>query len=199
MLAARPLAFQHRSIGKRTHAHGTAGAHIRYVTRAGACTHFETENMPDIRRAAISYFDRLAERPGERINARICDKLIIALPLDLAVEERREVVRSFMRKLGRGRIPWCAAFHDGCNDLRNPHVHVVFRDRDIDNNQRVIGTSTGARELSEARSSGRPRPPLATSEGLRLTWREHLASFYADRTVAADAGVLLSHAASAFR
>ena len=70
----------------------------------------------------------------------------------LHVEERREAVRSFMRKLGRGHIPWCAAFHDdGKERSRNPHVHVVFRDRDIDFNRRVMGTSTSPRELSQAR------------------------------------------------
>jgi hypothetical protein len=120
MSPSPPLAFQHRSIGKRTHPQGTAGAHMRYVTRANACTHFEAENMPVTRGAAISYFDRLAERPGERINARVCDKLIIALPLDLAAHERHETVRSFMRNLGRGRIPWCAAFHDDGKDRGNP-------------------------------------------------------------------------------
>lgn len=105
MAPVRQLAFRHRSIGKQTHAQGTAAAHIRYITRVNACTYFETENMPDDRGQAVTYFDRLAERLGERSNARICDKLIIALPLDLGVHERHHVLRSFMRKLGRGRIP----------------------------------------------------------------------------------------------
>ena len=199
MSLASPLAFQHRSIGRRTHPQGTAGAHMRYITRASACTHFEVDNMPEACGAAISYFDRLAERPSERINARVCDKLIIALPLSLAVHERHQMVRSFMRNLGRGRIPWCAAFHDDGKDGGNPHVHVVFRDRDIDTNRRVIGTSASAREVSQARLGGTARPPLVTAEALRLAWREHLASFYADRAVAADTGRLLSQPASAFR
>jgi hypothetical protein len=126
----------------------------------------------------------LCERPGERVNARICDKLIIALPLELAVEERREAVRSFMRKLGHGRIPWCAAFHDDGKDSGNPHVHVVFRDRDIVSNRRVMGTSASPHEQNQARLNGRSRPPLMTSEGLRLMWREHLSSFCADRGTA---------------
>jgi hypothetical protein len=94
MRLAPPLALQHRSIGKQTHAKGTATAHMRYITRANACTHFETENMPAIRHEALSYFDRLAERPGERIDARVCDKLIIALPLDLSSTERHVAVRN---------------------------------------------------------------------------------------------------------
>jgi hypothetical protein len=199
MLPVRPLAFQHRSIGKQTHAQGTAAAHIRYITRANACTHFETENMPDSRDAAITYFDHLSERPGERIDARICDKLIIALPLDIGVEERREAMRSFMRKLGRGRIPWCAAFHEHGKDTRNPHVHVVFRDRDIDSNRRVMGTSTSPQELSQARQNGRPRPPLMTSERLRHMWCEHLSNFYVDRGTAVTASALPSRPVSALR
>jgi hypothetical protein len=199
MVPVRPLAFQHRSIGKQSHAQGTAAAHIRYITRANACTHFETENMPDSRNAAITYFDRLSERPGERIDARICDKLVIALPLELAVEERRDAVRSFMRKLGRGRIPWCAAFHDDGKDSGNPHVHVVFRDRDIDSNRRVMGTSGSTHELSQARRNGRPRPPLMTSESLRFMWREHLSNFYVDRGTVAGATALPSRSVSAIR
>lgn len=75
---------------------------------------------------------------------------------------------------------------------RNPHVHIVFRDRDTDTNRRVIGTSASTRELKQARLGGRARPPIATAEALRLAWREHLANFYADRAVAADTGALLS-------
>ena len=35
-------------------------------------------------------------------NARIADKLMIALPVELNQEQRYELVRSFMHKLGHG-------------------------------------------------------------------------------------------------
>lgn len=187
MLHASQLTFQHRSIGRRGDAKGTAAAHVHYITRPTACTHFEAENMPIVRRDAMAYFDRLAEQPAERVNARICDKLIMAPPNDLAAFERHEVVRSFMRKLGHGRIAWCAAFHDAGKDHHNPHVHVVFRDRDIETNRRVIGTTTSLQYLRQARLRGWT-VPFATSEHLRLLWREHLAQFCAPRAAVAMPG-----------
>ncbi len=76
--------------------------------RSEAMTKFQCENMPDGGRGTRVFFDKLWEKAGMPENARICDKLMLALPLELSPEQRHEAVHSFMQQLGQGRIVWCA-------------------------------------------------------------------------------------------
>jgi hypothetical protein len=80
--------------------------------RSDAMTQFQAGNMPDGGRGTRVFFDKLWEKAGMPDNARVADKLMIALPLELTQEQRYEAVRSFMQELGKGRIAWCAAHHD---------------------------------------------------------------------------------------
>ena len=107
-------------------------------------------------------------------NARIADKLMIALPLELTPEQRYEAVQSFMQDLGKGRVPWCAAHHDSGKDAHNPHAHIVFKDADIDTGRKVIGTTTSSRDVREAEEHGWKVPPRTTTADLRKMWCSHL-------------------------
>ncbi len=70
-----------KSIGRSTHAAGTAGAHIRYISRPDADPVLLAERMPYEPDAARAWIDR-AER-AMRKNGRVLDKLRIALPAEL--------------------------------------------------------------------------------------------------------------------
>jgi hypothetical protein len=67
-----------RSVGRTTHAPRTAGAHIRYITRPEARADLLAGRMPGERNAARRWLDR--EERRDRQNARVIDKLTVALP-----------------------------------------------------------------------------------------------------------------------
>ena len=138
----------HRTVGRSTHAAGTAGAHLCYITRASACRAVIADHIPTAAPgskggAARAWMD--AAEASDRKNARVVDKLEIALPLELDEVERVALVRRFVRELAGGQdVPFFAALHDktGTKDEANPHAHVVIRDRDPETGKgRVIGMS----------------------------------------------------------
>lgn len=151
----------HRKVGRSTHAAGTAGAHIGYITRATACRAVIAQYIPEATPgskggAARAWLD--AQELADRKNARVIDKLEIALPIELDQAQRVELVRAFVQELAGGRaLPFFVAFHDkaGTKDEANPHAHVVIRDRDpVTGKGRVIGMSENgsterAREIWE--------------------------------------------------
>jgi hypothetical protein len=142
------FSLHHATVGRSTHRAGTAGAHAAYVLRATAASIVIGEHMPTRRAAARRWLDE--QEQGDRKNARVIDKLMLALPLELTPEEHQDLVRAFVAELGRGRVPWLAAMHDRGRDRRNPHAHVIIRDRDRLTGKRVAG-------LSERGSTDRAR------------------------------------------
>ena len=140
-----------RSIGRRTHAEGTAGAHIRYIARQDAQPHLMAGRMPDDPNEARAFLDR-GER-ADRKNARVVDKIRIALPFELDEVQRAALVQDFAERLTEGRVPWYAAIHQTGKDAHNPHVHLVIRDRDIETGKRHVRLSDSARDWQKA---GRP-------------------------------------------
>lgn len=86
-----------RSIGRTTHQPGTGGAHIRYISRPDADPFILAEHMPEDHREARNFIDR-AER-AMRKNGRVIDKLRIALPRELTVQQRAQLIRDFMADL----------------------------------------------------------------------------------------------------
>src|SRR5271166_2251724 len=169
--------FKHTSIGAKTHKARTATAHVSYIMRSEAMTKFQAENMPGGGRGTRVFFDKLWEKAGMPDNARIADKLMIALPLELNREQRYEAVSSYMKELGQGRIAWCAAHHDSGEDAHNPHAHIVFKDADIDTGRKVIGTTTSSRDVREAMEHGWKVPPRTTTADMRKSWCDHLNRF----------------------
>ena len=124
-----------RSIGKTTHAPRTAGAHIRYITRPEARADLLAGRMPDERNAARRWLDR--EERQDRQNARVIDKITVALPRELDARKRRRLVTAFAERVTHGRAAWFAAIHQSGADAHNPHAHIVIRDRDPETGTRV--------------------------------------------------------------
>ena len=166
--------FSHSPIGKTTHKKGKSYHHVNYITRDDACSKTISEHMPADRDGARPYFEALAYGENAKPNARVADTLIIALPIELTREQRFEAISGFMQKIGNGRIAWIAAFHDKGKDEHNPHCHLMFRDADIETGRKVVGTTTNAKDVKEAKEHGWRVPPRMTTKDLRIAWCDHL-------------------------
>jgi hypothetical protein len=137
-----------KSVGKKTHAAGTAGAHLCYIARDGAHAEIGAHHMPQHPRAAQSWMDR--QEAEERANARMISKIMVALPVELSEAERHALVRDYVRDLTQDRVPWYFAIHQKGEDAHNPHAHIVLRDRDIAIGKRVLLLSDSARDRLKA-------------------------------------------------
>lgn len=147
--------LHHQPIGKSTQARPhTSAAHVRYITRPSAASRIEARRMPETPGRAAAYMREVED--ADRKNARVSDKLMLALPRELDDEQRAQLVRDFAEGATQGRAPWLAAFHDQGKDALNPHAHLVIRDRDPATGRRVAG-------LSEKGST----------ERLRALWETH--------------------------
>lgn len=133
--------LHHSPIGKSTQAQPyTAAAHINYITRRRAMSLMQKARLPGQNPREVAEYLKECE-DKDRKNARVIDKVMLALPKELNQVERVKLVREFAEHVTQGRAPWLAAFHDKGKDARNPHCHLVLRDRDPKTNKRVIGTS----------------------------------------------------------
>lgn len=136
------FSLNHSTIGRSTHLPGTSSAHARYIMRESAMTD-HAEHLPEgvePERESVSGWLNEQER-GDRVNARVIDKIRVALPRELTPEQRQELVRAYCDDLTGGRAPYLAAIHAGPADADNPHAHIILRDRDLENGKRVLGTS----------------------------------------------------------
>jgi hypothetical protein len=135
--------LHHSAIGRTTHDRGTAGAHVAYVTRRSAAAAVVSARMPvaapGAARETRAWFD--AEEEGSRKNARVADKLMLALPIELDAEQQVGLVQGFAEAATAGRAPWLAAIHAKGKDAKNPHCHLVIRDRDPKTGKRAVGLS----------------------------------------------------------
>jgi hypothetical protein len=136
------------TVGRSTHAAGTAGAHLRYIGRDGAGASIEAANMPADPQAARSWMD--AQEREARKNARLCSKIRIALPRELSCAQNAHLVRDFLALLTAGRVPWFYAIHDKDKDRHNPHAHLVVIDKDIETGKRVLLLSDSPKDREKA-------------------------------------------------
>lgn len=136
------------TVGKTTHAPGTAGAHLRYIAREDAATHVEAEHMPSDAQEARTWMD--AYERDARKNARLLSKVRIALPRELTHEQNAALAREFVAGLAEGRIPSFLAIHDRGKDAANPHAHIVLIDRDMQTGKRVLMLSDSPQDRRKA-------------------------------------------------
>lgn len=154
-------------IGKTTQRRAfTAAAHLRYITRSGAVSHAMAERMPESRVAAMRWLR--AGEVSDRANARVADKLVIALPRELDLGQQVQLVHRFAEDLTEGRASWFAAIHANGKDRDNPHVHLLIRDRDVITGRRVVMFSAGAKEIAQRVAAGQ-KPPT-TLRVIRALW-----------------------------
>lgn len=155
------------SVGKTTQKQPfTGAAHLKYITRKEAVTHVLAARMPDTRRQAIAWLKR--EERDDRKNARVIDKVVLALPKELGPAHWKALVTAFAKTLTQGRASWFAAFHTKGKDAGNPHCHLVLRDRDVETGRRVMFLSAGPKEAAERRVKGKAAP--TTLKAIRELW-----------------------------
>lgn len=111
--------------------------------------------MPTEREPLYAWLD--GQEDKDRKNARVIDKVMVALPRELTHAQNAELIREFAEGLTKGRASWVAGIHDGPGDADNPHSHIIFRDRDFETGKRVM-------ELSEKGST----------ERIRIAWEERV-------------------------
>jgi hypothetical protein len=134
------------NVGRR-HGPGQLSAHTSYTLRESARQHVIAINMPTNKHALkreVAQYEEWAET-NTRKDARLAYKVMHALPVELNRSGQIEATRRFMWSLtmkGRGRA--FAAFHD--LGTHNPHVHIVFIDRDIETGKSVALLSASKRD-----------------------------------------------------
>lgn len=154
-------------IGKTTQKQPfTAAANVRYITRKGAATLVMGERMPCARVPAMRWLRQ--QEKADRVNARVADKLVIALPIELSLDEQRNLVWLFAEQLTQKRASWFAAIHASGKDRKNPHVHLLVRDRDVTTGRRVVMFSAGTKEVQQRKARGAPAP--TTLRDIRRMW-----------------------------
>ena len=173
--------FNHDSFGKTTNRAGAAGDNAAYNARENetrldkgkegfraaadiAAYNAREEATYAVRSHIIPPGPKEAEawfrqqEQGERKNARMSDRFIGALPRELTPDQCIEAVEKFCRDVTHDRVPWHFALHlelDKKNEPDwNPHVHIIFRDRDIETGRRYLYTSAGPKERAQLDAQG---------------------------------------------
>jgi len=134
--------LQHAPIGRSTHEPGASAAYARYIFRDDGCSTI-VAHLPGgvpVTRLGIARWLLACER-SDRANARVCDRVMVAIPAELAASSRSQLVREFADALTERRVPYAAAIHDMLGDDDNPHCHMILRDRAFEGSRRVMMTS----------------------------------------------------------
>lgn len=156
-------------IGKTTQRQPfTAAAHLGYIVRKEAASHTMAERMPEGKGSAMRWLR--AEERADRVNARVADKLVIALPRELTLQQQITLIWSFAERLTQGRASWFASIHAKGKDRENPHCHLLVRDRDIHTGMRVVMFSAGAKEVRQRAAKGLSAP--TTLRDIRVLWEQ---------------------------
>ena len=118
-----------RSAEARAAQHGQTAAHLRYITRPKAARVVLRERLPHLNDAQVAV---AAEREAETRKGRVCERFILALPVEATPEQREALVRAFGEALTKGAAGYVAAIHDQHgNDIKNPHAHIAAFDLQV--------------------------------------------------------------------
>jgi hypothetical protein len=122
-----------------------AAAHAQYIARDGQYQQrgglelVESGNMPEFARENPHSFWEAADA-HERKNGRAYTELQIALPRELAPEQRHELARETARELMGERFAYTLAVHTPLakDNIEQPHMHLMFSERVVDSNTQSL-------------------------------------------------------------
>lgn len=115
-----------RSAESRVAKHGQTAAHLKYITRPQAARIVLRARLMHPADAQVAV---AAEREAETRKGRVCERFILALPIEAMPEQREALVRAFGEALTKGVAGYIAAIHDQHgNDTKNPHAHIAAFD-----------------------------------------------------------------------
>lgn len=128
----------HRHVSKKEQKQPyTAAAHVRYISRQSATVYRYAERMPLQWHAAQRFLNEREDRI--RKDGRVIDKLTIALPREMNMDQAVDTVRKFGFHLGQGRAPFYFTIQNWGQE--NPHCHFIFVDADVETGRRVFKTT----------------------------------------------------------
>lgn len=130
-----------RTTEGRAAEHGQTAAHLRYITRPKAARVVLRKRLPGSTDADTAL---IAEQEAKTRKGRVCERFIIALPVEASPQQREALVRAFCEAITKGVAGYVAGIHDQRgNDIANPHAHIAAFD---------VHVKTGGR--------GRPRSTI---------------------------------------
>jgi hypothetical protein len=145
-----------------------AAAHAQYIARDGQYQQrgglelVESGNMPEFARENPQSFWEAADA-HERKNGRAYTELQIALPRELAPEQRHELARETARELMGERFAYTLAVHTPLakDNIEQPHMHLMFSERVVDSNTQTLSEEqffkrNGAKKDPEWNSRDKP-------------------------------------------
>lgn len=121
--------LSHGFVGRTSHEKFTSAGHLNYITRESAASEIMTHHMPVDRHKACLWLKD--QELADRSNARVIDKVMFALPIELSHRQQMDLVTDFCQEITKGDCPWYAVIHSKDRDRKNPHAHVILRDRSI--------------------------------------------------------------------
>ncbi|MBR0721753.1 MobA/MobL family protein [Bradyrhizobium manausense] len=128
----------HRHVSKKEQKQPyTAAAHVRYISRQSATVYRYAERMPLQWHAAQRFLNEREDRI--RKDGRVIDKLTIALPREMNMDQAVDTVRKFGFHLSQGRAPFYFTIQNWGQE--NPHCHFIFVDADVESGRRVFKTT----------------------------------------------------------
>lgn len=76
----------------------------------------------------------------ERANARIFREIEFALPIEMKTSQHYDLISDFVEQIVGSGLPTTIAIHRGGEDRTNPHVHMIFSERQNDGVERTPET-----------------------------------------------------------
>lgn len=118
---------QRRTDPSRVAKIGQTAAHLRYICRPSAARVVLECRLSGGHKLSAA---RIAEKAAEKRKGRVCERFVIALPVEATTQQRTILAQTFADRLSNGIAGYVAAIHDkNGNDLSNPHAHLVFFDK----------------------------------------------------------------------
>ncbi len=147
-------------------------ASANYAANTNKCQRVLGVNMPT-NRHAISKVIREHEEGLTRKNARLGDKILLSLPVELSEAHRYAVTRRFLWSItGHGQSRAVAFYH--ADKPHNPHMHVMLLDRSVADGKPVM--HMGASRNKRVKLGLEPNP----TEWLRKVWESECNSVLAE-------------------
>lgn len=129
-----------RSAEARAAKRGQTAAHLKYITRPQAARVVLRDRLSLPTDAQVA---AAAEQEAENRKGRVCERFILALPIEATPDQRVALVRAFCESMTKGVAGYVAAIHDQHgNDTNNPHAHIAAFDVQVKNGGRGRPRST---------------------------------------------------------
>lgn len=130
----------------KSHGRGHAEDRAKYINREGKYDDHEDDlvasgsgNLPEAANGNPYDMWKNADK-YERANGCACREFELALPIELALEQQKEILHQFINE-AIGDKPYQYAIHEPAGALSgesNPHAHVLFTDRISDGIERPL-------------------------------------------------------------